>query len=52
MMSCLLEKYNEIWDKVSNSMKKGLDCEPAYNEVTSAEPEDQRLKVEYNETKI
>ena len=28
----LLEKYNKIWDKVSNSIKKGLDNEPVYNE--------------------
>ena len=28
----LIGKYNEIWDKVSNSMKKGFDSEPAYNE--------------------
>ena len=28
----LLEKYNEIWDKVSNIIKKGLNSEPAYNE--------------------
>ena len=24
----LLEKYNEIWDKVNNTMKKGFDSEP------------------------
>lgn len=23
----LLEKYNDIWGKVSNRIKKGLDCE-------------------------
>ena len=28
----LLEKYNEIWDKVSNTIKKGFDSEPVYNE--------------------
>ena len=28
----LLEEYNEIWDKVSNSMKKGFNSEPVYNE--------------------
>ena len=28
----LLEKYNEIWDKVSNTIKKGSDSEPVYNE--------------------
>ena len=26
----LFEKYNEIWEKVKNSLKKG--CEPIYNE--------------------
>ena len=28
----LLEKYNEIWDKVSNTIKKGFDSKPVYNE--------------------
>ena len=28
----LLERYNEIWDKVSNTIKKAFDSEPAYNE--------------------
>ena len=31
----LLEKYDEIWDKVSNKailFKKGFDSEPVYNE--------------------
>ena len=28
----LEEKYNEIWDKVTNSMKNGFDSEPVYNE--------------------
>ena len=27
----LLEKYNKIWDKVSNVFKKGFDSEPVYN---------------------
>ena len=27
----LLEKYDEIWNKVSNSMKSGFDREPVYN---------------------
>ena len=27
----LLKKYNDIWDKVSHSIKKELDCEPIYN---------------------
>ena len=29
----LLKKYNDIWNKVSNSMKKELDCEHIYNEI-------------------
>ena len=28
----LLEKCNEIWDKVSNTIKKGFDRESVYNE--------------------
>ena len=27
----LLEKYNEIWEKVKNSFKKEFDSEPAHN---------------------
>ena len=28
----LLKKYNKIWDKVSNFMKKGFDSEPVYKD--------------------
>ena len=28
----LLQKYNEIWEKVKNSLKKEFDSEPVYNE--------------------
>ena len=28
----LLEKYNEIWEKVKNIIKKEFDSEPVYNE--------------------
>ena len=28
----LLKKYSKIWDKVSNSMRKGFDSTPVYNE--------------------
>ena len=28
----LLEKYNEIWEKIKNSIKKEFDSEPVYNE--------------------
>ena len=31
----LLEKYNDIWEKVSNSIKKELDCKPIYDQKTS-----------------
>ena len=27
----LLEKYNKIWYKISNLLKKGFDIEPVYN---------------------
>ena len=27
----LLKKYNEVWNKVSNSMKKEFDSKPTYN---------------------
>ena len=28
----LLQKYNEIWEIVKNSLKKEFDCEPVYNQ--------------------
>ena len=28
----LLEKYNEIWEKVKNNLKNEFDSEPVYNE--------------------
>lgn len=28
----LLEKYNKMWDKLSNSIKKRFDSEPIFNE--------------------
>ena len=28
----LLEKYDEIWEKVKTSIKKEFDSEPVYNE--------------------
>ena len=28
----LIERYNKIWDTVSNSMKKEFDSETVYNE--------------------
>ena len=29
----LLEKYNTIWDKASDDIKKEFDSEPAYNKI-------------------
>lgn len=26
----MLEKHNDIWNKVSNSIKEELDCQPVY----------------------
>ena len=31
-MNELLEKYNRIWKKFKNSLKKGFASEPVYNE--------------------
>ena len=28
----LIEKYNKIWEKIKNSIKKEFDNEPVYNE--------------------
>ena len=28
----MLQKYNEIWNKISNLLKKGFDSEPVYND--------------------
>ena len=28
----LFEKYNEIWEKVKNDLKKEFDSEPVYSE--------------------
>ena len=30
----LLEKCNNIWNKVSNSINKKLDCKPVYNKFS------------------
>ena len=29
----LLNEYNNIWNKVSNSIKKELESEPIYNKI-------------------
>ena len=43
----LLEKYKEIWDKVSKVIEKGFDSESVYNEKylkTKAEFYEQKIK--------
>ena len=42
----LLEKNKKLWDKVSNTIKKGFDSEPVYNEKYL------RRKIKYYEGKI
>ena len=32
----LLEQYNEIWEKVSNNLKKEFDSEPVYSVTLNA----------------
>ena len=31
----LLEKYNEIWEKVKDSLKREFDSKPVYNKKIS-----------------
>ena len=42
----LLEKYNKIWYKVSNSIKKDWDTELVYNKTYK------KTKIKYYEQKI
>ena len=42
----MLEKYNEIWNKVSKVIKKGFDSEPVYNN------KDLKTKIKSYERKI
>ena len=42
----LLEKYNEIWDKVSNSIKQGFDSEHVHNEKYI------KIKIKFYERKV
>ena len=43
----MLEKYNEIWYKVSYTIKKGFDSEPVYNEtylITKIKTYEEKIK--------
>ena len=40
----LLEKYNEIQEKIKNSLKKEFDSEPVYNERSLKSKKDSVMK--------
>ena len=51
----LLEKYNEIWEKVKNSFKKEFDSEPAHNEKylkDKIKPYNGKLNTNFHNNKI
>ena len=51
----LLEKYNEIWNKVSNTIKKLFDSEPLYNEKylkTKVKSYDGKINTNFRNDKI
>ena len=51
----LLEKYNEIWEKVKNSIKNELDSEPVYNEEykkSKIKPYNGKINTNFHDNKI
>ena len=51
----LLEKYNEIWEKVKNSLKKEFDSEPVYNEKylkTKIKSYNEKINTNFHDNKI
>ena len=51
----LLEKYNKIWEKVKNSIKKELDSEPVYKEKylkAKAKSYNGKIKTNFHNNKI
>ena len=51
----LLEKYNEIWEKVENSIMKGFDNEPVYNDKylkSKIKSYNGRIKANFDNNKI
>ena len=51
----LLKKYNKIWEKVKNSIKKEFDSEPAYNEKyikAKIKPYSRKTKTNFHNNKI
>ena len=50
-----LEKYNAIWDKVSNTIKNGFDSESVYNEKylrTKTKPCEGKITAHFHEDNI
>ena len=51
----LLEKYNEIWEKVKNSIKKEFDSKPIYNEKylkAKIKPYNGKISTNFHNNKI
>ena len=51
----LPEKCNEIWDKVSNPIKKGFDSEPVYSEKylrTKTKSDEEKISKNFQENKL
>ena len=51
----LLEKYNEVWKKVSNITKEEFDSKPVYNEKhlkTKAKSYDEKFNTTFHNNKI
>ena len=51
----LLEKYNEVWKKVSNITKKEFDSKPVYNEKhlkTKAKSHNGKFNTTFHNSKI
>ena len=51
----LLEKYNQIWKKVSNIIKKEFDSNPVYNEKyikAKTKPDNGKINTNFHNNKI
>ena len=48
----LSEKYNQIWEKVKNSLKKEFDSEPVYNGKYKTKSYDDKTNTNFHNNKI
>ena len=51
----LVEKYNDIWDKVNNTIKKRFDSEPVYNKKylrTKIRSYESKISTNFHDNKI